>query len=272
MNQNKILSSDFLDILFDNRNKAYGAYDLRKTYSKRLAKSLVFTGVFVSLVFAGVVLGNKMPQNKKPEFLFTEVYVTKFIPDEPEPESIPEPVRKKEQPPVQTVPYTNIIITPNEEEVTPVPSVDELKNSVIGVEKIDGEKYDGTVQPPLLADPTGVVIHNNNAESEELVGAVQIEARFDGDWRRFLERNLNPQVALDNNAPAGQYTVLMQFVVDIDGTISDIRALNSPGYGLEQEATRVIKKSKKWEPAIQNGRPVKAYRKQPITFLISNDF
>ena len=76
---------------------------------------------------------------------------------------------------------------------------------------------------------------------------------------------------VDNDAPAGSYTVIIQFVVDTDGSISDIKALTNHGYGLEQEAIRVIKKATKWEPAFQNGRHVKAYRKQPITFQVEGE-
>ena len=85
---------------------------------------------------------------------------------------------------------------------------------------------------------------------------------------KFLLRNLNPEVPVDNDAPEGIYTVLMQFLVDIDGSISDIKPLTNHGYGLEEEAIRVLKKATRWEPAIQNGRPVKAYCKQPITFQV----
>ena len=60
MDTNKILSADFLDIIFDNRNKDYGAYYLRKTYQNRVTKSLVFTGLFVLMAFTGVVLANKL--------------------------------------------------------------------------------------------------------------------------------------------------------------------------------------------------------------------
>ena len=63
-----------------------------------------------------------------------------------------------------------------------------------------------------------------------------------GNWGRFLERNLNAEVPVDNGAPEGSYTVIIQFVVDTDGSISDIKALTNHGYGLEQEAIRVIKK------------------------------
>ena len=68
--------------------------------------------------------------------------------------------------------------------------------------------------------------------------------------------------------PEGTYTVYVQFVVSKDGSISDVKALTNHGYGMEAEAMRVIKKGPKWVPAVQNGRQVNAYRKQPITFVV----
>lgn len=272
MDTNKILSADFLDILFDNRNKSYGAYELRRTYSKRITRSLIFTGVFVSLISTGVVLGNKIKPDKPPKFkIIEDVILTTVDPDEPEPEPIPEPPRRQEEPQIRTEPLTTIAITRDEEVDTSPPSQADLKDALIGLEKIDGIDFDGTMPAPTLNDPKKIIEEKRETEPQGPLEVVHIEAKFDGDWRRFLERNLNPQVAIDNNAPPGQYTVLIQFVVDVDGTISDIKALNNPGYGLEQEAIRVIKKSKKWEPAIQHGRAVKAYRKQPITFQITDD-
>jgi len=100
---------------------------------------------------------------------------------------------------------------------------------------------------------------------------VEIPARFDGNWEKFLLRNLNAEVPIENGAPEGSYTVVVQFVVDIDGRISDIEPLTKHGYGLEEEAVRVLRKATKWEPGIQNGYPVKSYRKQPITFRVTSE-
>jgi protein TonB len=63
---------------------------------------------------------------------------------------------------------------------------------------------------------------------------------------------------------------MIQFVVDLEGKVSDIKPLTNFGYGMEEEAMRVIRRATKWEPAIQNGHPVKAYRKQPVTFVIED--
>jgi periplasmic protein TonB len=98
---------------------------------------------------------------------------------------------------------------------------------------------------------------------------VEVEASYSGDWRQFLKENLDPGVPVKEGARAGKYTVIVQFIVDRDGNISSITPLTAHGYGMEDEVVRVIRKSKKWKPAIQNGRTVKAYRKQPITFFVS---
>jgi len=100
---------------------------------------------------------------------------------------------------------------------------------------------------------------------------VDVEATFSGGeaaWRKYLEQNLDPNVPVENGAPIGIYTVVVQFIVDKTGAISDIKTLTNFGYGMEQEVMRIMKKSPMWSPASQNNRTVKAYRKQPVTFVI----
>jgi N-acetylmuramoyl-L-alanine amidase len=97
----------------------------------------------------------------------------------------------------------------------------------------------------------------------------EVEATFPGGepaFRKYFENNLDNSVAERNGAPAGVYTVFVQFVVDKEGNISDVRPLTNHGYGMEQEAVRLIKQGPKWIPAIQNGHKVKSYRRQPINF------
>jgi len=103
---------------------------------------------------------------------------------------------------------------------------------------------------------------------------VDVEASFiggDAGWRRFLEKNIRGDVPIDNGAPSGKYTVKFQFIVDKDGTISDFQALTHNGYGTEQEVLRVLKLSGKWQPALQYGRAVKAFRLQPVTFFVESE-
>lgn len=85
-------------------------------------------------------------------------------------------------------------------------------------------------------------------------------------WRRYLQRNLQyPAQALDKGT---QGAVQVQFIVDMEGNISDVKALNDPGDGLAQEAVRIIKSGPRWEPAVQNGHKVVARTVQTITFRL----
>lgn len=105
---------------------------------------------------------------------------------------------------------------------------------------------------------------------------VEIEAEYPGGvaaWIKFLEKNLDAGVPAKNNAPNGKYSAIAVFIVDKDGSLSDVKALTKFGYGIEDEMLRVITKSGKWAPASQDGKPVRAYRNQPLTFLVeSGDF
>lgn len=101
---------------------------------------------------------------------------------------------------------------------------------------------------------------------------VEIEAAFPGGleaWRKYLVKNLKVGIPLKKKAPKGSYMVIARFIVSKDGSISAIEPETSHGYGMEEEVIRIIKKSPKWIPAMQNGHPVNAYRRQPITFLIT---
>ena len=101
--------------------------------------------------------------------------------------------------------------------------------------------------------------------------AVEEEAYYAGgeaSWRSYLVQNLNPSTPVDKGAPAGLYTVFVQFVVNIDGKISDIKPLTKHRYGMEAEVIRILRKSPLWVPAIQHGKNVRAYRKQPVTFQV----
>lgn len=110
-------------------------------------------------------------------------------------------------------------------------------------------------------------------EADKVFSKVEIEAAFPGGmdaWRKYLERNLDGQVPAKNKAPKGVYSILVQFIVMSDGNIGEVQALTHQGFGMEEEAIKIIKKGPKWIPAVQNGKQVSAYRKQPITFVMDN--
>ena len=109
---------------------------------------------------------------------------------------------------------------------------------------------------------------------DSILNAVDTEAAFpggSGGWRNYLVNTLDATVPIDKGAPAGTYRVMIRFIVKDDGTVSDVFAETSHGYGMEKESIRVIEKGPDWIPAILNGKNVTAYRRQPITFVIQEE-
>lgn len=117
--------------------------------------------------------------------------------------------------------------------------------------------------------------HNSSSTDDDdikIFTKLEVEADFLGGvnaWRRFLANNLDSEVPGSNGAPPGQYTVVVRFIVAKDGSVSDIQAETAHGYGMEQESVRVIKKSGNWRPGSQGGRNVISYKRQPITWVVS---
>ncbi|HAN37307.1 MAG TPA: energy transducer TonB [Chitinophagaceae bacterium] len=277
MNTNEILQAQALDIVFDGRNKAYGAYELRKTYHQRLAKGLaVMLGTCLSVVIVTAWANNHAQQpltiNLGQEVILSKVDEPKVDPviEKPKPQATPpEPVRQ--------IAYTNFNIVPNDADIPPIADVDDLDKARIGAINVDGGADDGRIAPPVESG-TGTGNSGTPAFADNDDGTifttVQIEAQFPGGlsaWKKFLERNLNRDLPLDNGAPVGRYTVVVSFVVDKYGQISDVQAENNPGFGTMEEAVRVILKSQQWTPAVQNGRNVTYRQKQSITFVVSEE-
>lgn len=132
---------------------------------------------------------------------------------------------------------------------------------------------------PKMTDDTSKEIvvtgYKKNKENDNIVfEQAETKPSFPGGdaaWRKYLERNANSSVPLDNGAPAGIYKVMVQYIVKSDGSIAEIKPLTNYGFGMEAEAIRVIKNSPVWIPAMQNGKKVNAYQKQPIVFYIEEE-
>ncbi|WP_438945027.1 energy transducer TonB [Sediminibacterium sp.] len=276
MDVNKIQSADILDIIFDGRNKEYGAYDLRKTYNKRMVKALVGTILIILLAVLGNLLANST-SSSKPELIVQDVSLENVQQEEKKPEPPPPPPPPKQEPPkVEITKFTPPKIVKDEEvkEEDEIKEVEKLEDTKIGTINQEGAKDEGIVAPPVESG-TGVVEAPKKEEDyDKIFTVVQIPAEFPGGlpaWAKYLERNLNRDLPVENGAPPGKYTVVVSFIVAKDGSISDVVAENDPGYGTKNEAVRVITRGPKWKPAVQNGRNVIYRHKQSITFMVSEE-
>jgi TonB-dependent SusC/RagA subfamily outer membrane receptor len=101
---------------------------------------------------------------------------------------------------------------------------------------------------------------------------VETDPSFPGGaakWKQYLKVALNANIPSQKGAPVGIYTVIVQFVVKKDSFITDVKALTNHGFGMEEEAIRLISKGPRWIPAMQNGKQVTSYWKQPVTFYVT---
>ena len=274
MDVNKILTADILDIIFEGKNKAYGAYDLRRTYEKRVKIALGGTFAICLLLFVGSIVANSSSKGKSQ--IIVEDVNLENVKEEKKPEPPPPPPPPKQEPPkIEMAKFTPPKIV-KDEEVKPedeIKEVEKLEDTKIGTINQEGAKDDGIVAPPVEKG-TGTVEAPKDEDYDKVFTVVQIPAEFPGGlpaWAKYLERNLNRDLPVDNGAPPGKYTVIVSFIVDKNGGISEVQAENDPGYGTKDEAVRVIKKGPSWKPAVQNGRNVIYRHRQSITFMVSEE-
>lgn len=274
MQVEKILTADYLDIIFDGRNKDYGAYDLRKTYNKTLMKAMSFSILLILLCVTCYVFSNRFSEKisstpTDPVVKLTEVVLTPKV----EPLLLPRP--KTQAAPVTTI--TNSVPLIVNTDVTPQdqpPTLEQLTDSRIGSVNVEGTSDVAINSGPVNDGRDIVTAPKKEMDNYEgIFNKVEIESSYPGGsgaWTRYLNKTFRyPGKAVDENI---QGMVIVQFIVDKDGNVSEVEAILGPAEGgLREEAVRVILKSGKWEPAIQNGRKVKSYKKQPITFRLESE-
>ena len=275
MDANKIMNADILDIVFEGRNKEYGAYELRRSYNKRLMFGLIGMVVFVMLLFLGYVLGSQPESDDSKALVVKDAQLEAVRQEEPEPPPPPPPPKPPDPPKVEMAKFTPPKIVKDEEvkEEEKPPEIEKLEDTKIGTINQEGVKDEGIVAPPVTDDGKGVVEAPKKEEEDwdKTFTKVEIESEYPGGsaaWIRYLYKTLRyPQEAQDNEI---QGTIVVQFIVDKSGMVSSVEAVSGPKE-LREEAVRVIKKSGQWTPAVQNGRQVKSYKKQPIVFRLETD-
>jgi periplasmic protein TonB len=272
MEANQILSANLLDILFDGRNKAYGAYELRRDYNKRLGLALALMFAIGSFIMVTVLFADHKSRIYDPIIKVDDKILTSFTkPIEPPPP--PPPPSPAEPPTMQVTRMTPpVIVEDNQVRAEEMPpEIDVIHDSRIGTYNQDGIIDLRIVAPPVETKSMSEIVTPREVvfDFEKTFTKVEIPAEFPGgqlEWKRYLQKNL--QYPVDAIERGNESIVRVQFVVDTDGNISEVEALNDPGDGLAEEAVRIIKKGPKWKPAEQNGRKVKYRHIQAITFRL----
>ncbi|HXR84801.1 MAG TPA: energy transducer TonB [Hanamia sp.] len=274
MDAKQILKSDLLDILFEGRNKDYGAYDLRKTYNKRIAKALIGTIVLILLILIGSAIANKLKRDESLNPIkVSETTLQQLKPKEPPPPPPPPPPKLPPPPPVATIQFTPPKVVKDEEVIKPPPEIKEVEKAKVDVKTVEGTKDLGIIAPPSNEVGTQVVAAppEKKEDPDKVFTKVEIDAQFPGGpaaWQRYVTRAIQAQ--LDEFTDADYGTCVVRFIVDKTGKVSDVQATTMKGTKLAEIAVNAIRNGPNWTPAQQNGRQVNAYRLQPVTLQNPN--
>lgn len=260
------------EILFQGRNKSYGAYDLRYNSDRILTKAL-FVGVtlFGLLAAAPFALNalQKTPETvKKARDTEGRRRLIVLPPDQVKP-----PVQTAAPQIVKT--YNSQVPTPARNVVkdTPAPNHKETENAVAGTENISGPPAVHQFQPPVISSVPGnvgatVPVQPAPAPAPDAVAsAVDVEASFAGGIQAFRNKMVQNFNTSDFDGSGDKISTVVTFIVEKDGSISNIKATGNDAE-FNREAERTIRKIKgKWTPAKLKGESVRSYFKFPVTMM-----
>ena len=275
MKVSDMYKGDMLDIIFEDRNKEYGAYFLRRTYGNRITRAVLYL-VFGLALLATLDYVMKVIAANKEEEVVESVTIelqppppldpTKPPPPPPPPVKTPPPTR----PTVKFVP-PKLVEDKKVVEETPPPKEEDLKDKEASTETKDGDKNALVViEDPGIGDVKETIIETPPPPKEEVFEFAEQMPEFPGgsqELLKYLAKNIKyPDIARENGYEG---SVALSFIVDANGNISDVSILRDVPGGCGAEAVRVVKSMPPWKPGKQNGKPVKVKYKLPVKFKLS---
>ncbi len=264
-----LYQTEWLDLVFAKRNKEYGAYYLRQHYARTVVKAMLIT--FLSIISTVVIVGFMIrvkPITQRIVQVDNTLYIIPPTPPKTQPKKI-KPAASKPIPPVTTTKFVPPVVTSNPITEEP-PKLIDLDKVAVGPIDV---KVPGNGEGTKITNETGAGgsgTSNGPDNSTEIHNYVDVMPEPYGGaagWNKFLQKNIKyPPEAMDHSI-SGRVTV--SFVVEKDGHLSSIMVERGAGFGMDEEALRVLKLSKAWKPGSQNGQPVRVRYTIPISFSIN---
>ncbi len=274
MKTDHILKADLLDILFDNRNKKYGAYQLRKFYNNRLYKALGLTFVFIAIISVFVVLYKTEKKLISPEGIITVLgQIPTAEPEKPKsPEKAPKPAQAAIQPPLKSQLF-----------VSTVQVVDDPMDATKLTEDLDNVVISNVTSEPAIggkqlinADPGPVVKTGGSpdpvttVDKNKPLAFAEVMPSYPGGEAaliKFLQKNLqNPQSLEEGEI----VSVKIKFIVGYDGVLKGFETVQDGGDVFNNEVIRVLKKMPNWIPGKTSGENVSVYYTIPVKFVLQD--
>ena len=278
MNKNMILKSDILDIIFEKRNKLYGAYDLRKFYPNRLKTALGFMFITAISFSAFTFIPKKDKGVIVKPYVFTEVELTKANDKPKEPEKKTEVAKAEKKPETKPTPVTQKQFTNNLKVVA-----NNLKTDTIvtlqPTDEISTKTFIATNPGTPTIEPAKV--EPGVGGTAKAIPAIDKTAPMDGDavdvlpaypggmdaLRKFLQKHLQSPDELEGGQSV---SVRVKFVVDYTGKLKSFETVQDGGQAYNNEVVRVLKKMPNWIPGKTNGEHVSVYYVIPVKFATTD--
>src|SRR5476651_1541300 len=267
-----IFNPEWLNVVFKGRNQAYGAYELRKENPKNTNRALIIAIACFVFVLASPTIWNKIKgfiPKADEKVKITDVVLMPPPPIEPT-KPPPPPAKEPPKPKVDQVRFPPPVVKPdNEVREKDPPTEKQLEVADPGQKEQKGDPN----QEVRIDEPVGNADVKNVTEAtdNQVFTAVEIQPEYPGGeagLAKFLQKNIRyPSIAKENNI---QGKVYIQFVVERDGSLTDIKVIREPGSGTGDEAVRVLKISPHWKPGVQNGKPVRVQFTLPVDFSLGD--
>lgn len=270
MQPDKILQSSVLDIIFEHKNKDYGAYALRRDYNRRLITAMLCLPLLLLLVTLLHFYFRDKDRMLVTTVTIPDLGTHEFIdpPKPPEPPKTPQPPAAR--PPVATIQYTSFQIS--DEVSDPVPDIEMLAREDRLISTITREGISpveiAPPAPPSDNESRGTESIPEKEAEPEILETADLMPEFPGGKQalyRFLSRNLRVPEILQ---PGEKVRLQVRFYIDLQGNVNGIEFENREDAVFEREVIRVIQKMPRWTPGLRRGKPVQVYYRIPIIFQV----
>ena len=256
-----ILKNQWLEIVFEGRNKIYGAYELRKTNRKTSIRALIIGSIVFSLAVSAPLIISLIPSSSSnDENRDIKITAVKLPPkkDEPKKDLPPPP---PPPPKVDQVKFVKPVVAKVDEVVEEIVVIKEIKDKNIGKETIKGDPdAELTVEP--VGTGTAAVVEEVDTKIYSTAG-LEVSPQFAGGMDKFYKFIGNNFQVPEEEGLKGK--IYVTFVVEKDGSLTDIKVLRDIGFGTGKEAMRVLNKCPRWTPGEQNGKKVRVQYSLPIS-------
>ena len=275
MSKIDLVNNDWVDLVFQGRNQEYGAYQLRKGTSKRNVISVIIMLAAAALIYVGISLKNFIEASTQ-KVAVTQVQELSALEKPKEKAEVKQKKVEIQQPEKvvervkSSVKFTAPVIK-KDDEVKPedeLKNQDELLNTKTAIGALDVKGNDDKDGEVLKLKET-VAQPEPKPEPEKVFEVVEQMPSFPGGDKAlmdFLQNNVKYPVVAQENGVQGR--VVISFVVEKDGSITDVRVVRSVDPSLDKEAARVVKSMPRWIPGKQNGAAVRVKYNVPVSFRL----